>query len=199
MLFVAAMLGNRVVPVQVDKHPRRLEPFGEPVYRGRDDIFLAVPVQEDLFAKAGVPEARNHLRENCGERFLVERDRARHSEMMIGMRAIPERLRDGAAGLFRHGLGHARDEESVLAVAGVRAVRLGAPDGDDYQIALVEPFLDVFHRHVLKINAVGRVHVSTLRRYLPLAHFCLLVILALAVFGKAPSVCQAMIHLPARS
>ena len=134
---------NGVVPIQVDQDGRHLVLFGKAVDGSGDDVFLAVPVEQDLFTKTGVPKSGDDRTQVSRKNVLIHGDGSRHTNVVIRVAAKPDRLRHGAAGLLRHRFGHAGDEKSVLAVAGVWTMRLGAADRDDEQVILFQSGFDL--------------------------------------------------------
>lgn len=92
--------------------------------------------------------------------ILIDGDCAGHAHVVVGMRAEPDRLGNGAAGLLCNLLRHARDKEGVLAVAGMRTVALGRADRKNKNIVLLQALFALLHGHVLKIDRFLRVHVA---------------------------------------
>ncbi len=86
------------------------------------------------------------------------------------MRAVPDRLRHGAPGALGYLFRQAGNEVGVFAGILGEAVRLGTADGNDEEIVLPESILDLFAGHRLVVEAGRPLHVSALRRDLPVAH-----------------------------
>ena len=164
------VIGDRVVPVEVD-HQRR-HPVALPkLMDGRGNhILLSVPVQQDLLAETHVPEPGDHGPQEAREDLFRNHHRARHAEMVIRVRPPPQWFGDGAPGTFRHRLGHPRHQEDVLADRRVGPVRLRGPQGHDQDVIRLQTFLDIAHRHRLQIDAGALVHVPAFRRQVPLRH-----------------------------
>ena len=175
----AQIFGNRVVPVDVHEHAGHLILSCKLVNGGRDHIFLTMAVEQDDLAVTRIPEACQNLCDVIAEGILIDGDRAGHAHVVVGMRAEPDRLGNGAAGLLCNLLRHARDKEGVLAVAGMRTVALGRADRKNENIVLLQALFALLHGHVLKIDRFLRVHVACDFNFLrvgnlPFAHDCFL-------------------------
>src|SRR5512138_2140938 len=88
---------NGVIPVEIDQDRRHLISLGKAVDGSRNDIFLSMPVEQDLLAKTGVPEPGDDRAQIGCECIFIHRDRAWHPDVMIGVAAKPDRLRDRTA------------------------------------------------------------------------------------------------------
>ena len=169
LFFGLELVLNGVVPVYVDEHAGHLEVLGELVDGRGDHIFLTVAVEENHLAEAGVPEAGHHGLEHADECVLGHEDGAWHAHVVKGVRAVPQRLGEGATGAFGHLLGHARDQERVFARACVGAVGLGASDGQNDEVVLFEALFDVRVGHILEIDGLGAFHAALGRGQFPAA------------------------------
>src|SRR5574341_1297155 len=137
----------------------------------RDDVFLSMTVEQDLLAEARVPKSRNDRTQVCGECIFIHRDCAWHPDMMIRMTAEPDRLRNCTSGLFCHCLRHARHEECIFPIAGMRSMRFRTADWNDDEIVLPQTRFHLQHGHVLEVDAVGGIHVTAAGGNLPVV-FC---------------------------
>ena len=136
----------------------------------RDDVVLTVAVDDDHLAEARIPEACEDIDQIVREDFLGNDDRALLAEMMIGMGAVPDGLRDGAAGGLGNLLTQAGIQIGIFAVGGAGTVVLGGADGDKNNVVLLQAFCNVLVGHVLVIDPVVDLHVAAGGGKLPFAH-----------------------------
>ncbi|OPZ82065.1 MAG: hypothetical protein BWY77_00357 [bacterium ADurb.Bin431] len=99
-------------------------------------------IDQDLFAKAVVPEADHDIDEVALDHLILEMDGAGHADVVVGMAAVIEGRKDQIAGRSLFGgvaadpledLGH---HKGVEGGDGVVAVLLGAADGDEDNVVL---------------------------------------------------------------
>src|SRR3990172_8285898 len=113
-----------IIPIEVDQNGWDLIFLRKAMHGCWNNIFLPMTVEQDLFSEARVPKSRNDRTQVCCESFFIHRDRAGHSNVMIRMASKPDGLRHRASGLLCDRLGHASDQKSILAIAGMRTTRL---------------------------------------------------------------------------
>ena len=142
--------------------------------RKRQDLFLAVTVDKDLLAEAHVPEAGDDGPQVGQQDVLGDHDGPRHAQVVVRVRAVPDRLGDGAAHLHGHLLDHARHQEGVLAQRLAVSVTFGAAHRNDDQVVGLEPLVDLVHVHGLEVQPVRALHVAAFWRKLPVTHAFLL-------------------------
>src|SRR5512137_2527063 len=92
MGLVLDILGNGVIPVEVDENARHLEFSGKAVDRCRKDIFLSMAVEKDLLSEPCIPVACDNLGDIGCEDIFINGNRSWNSDVMIGMSSKPDRL-----------------------------------------------------------------------------------------------------------
>jgi hypothetical protein len=146
-----------------------------PLMQGqRNDLFLAVAVQEDLFPESHIPETCDDRTDVRKEGLFGNDHRTRHAQVVVGVRSVPDRLRNRTAHLQGHLLGHPAHEKRVLAQRLGRPMALRAAHGNDDEVVRLETFIDLGHVHGLQIDPIGAFHVTAGRRKLPISHCFLL-------------------------
>ena len=170
-LVLGVHLIARAVPeVGVQHDAGDLPLLAEGVDGQRNHIVLAVAVDDDDFAEARVPEARQHIGDVVGKNLLRDHDGALLAQVMIGVRAIPDGLGHSGAGALGHQLAQAGIQIGVLAVGGGGAVVLGGADGQQQHVVLLQPLLHHFGGHILVIDAVLLFHVAAGGGQIPIRH-----------------------------
>ena len=106
-------------------------------------------VEENLLAEAVVPQAQHHVNQQFAGHVLTDNDRAWHAQVMVGVRAVVQRRQgqvDRCAplgGVAPHAFQNLADVEGVGGAGQVRAVKLGAADGDENDVVLAPVLLDL--------------------------------------------------------
>ncbi len=162
-------------PVKRDQNTRHLVFLGKLVQCQRDDLFLTVTVEQDLFAEAGIPQTSDNSPQVCQEGVFGDHYSAGHAQVVVRMRAIPDRLCHRAAHLQGHLLSHAGHQKGVLSERLPRTVALGTAHRNDDQIILLEPGVDLGHVHGLVVHAAWALHVTAVWE-LPFTHIYLLLL-----------------------
>ena len=172
--LILHIIVNHGPGMQGNQDARHLVLLGPLVQCQRNDLFLAVAVQEDLFSESHIPESCDDRADVRKEGLFGNDHRTRHAQVVVRVRSVPDRLGNRTAHLHRNLLGHPAHEKRVL------AQRLGGPmalrtaHGNDDEVVCLEPFIDLGHVHGLQIDPVGAFHVTAVGRNFPITHDCLL-------------------------
>ena len=161
------LLACAVPEVCVEDDAGHLPLLAEGVDRQRDDIVLAVAVNDDDLAEAGVPEACQYIADVVRQDLLGNHDGSLLAEVVIRVRAVPDGHCNCAAGLLSDQFAEPCIQIGVLAVGSAGAVVLSGADGKEQNVVLFKPLFQHFCGHVLVVNTILFLHVAAFCGQIP--------------------------------
>ena len=130
------------MPVDYTENSRQLVTFAELLDCRFDHPQMSMVVDKNNLAVTVIPKSQHGVNQSLFHHFLRHNHRSRHTDMMVGMPSIIQRCKSQIhfmALLLRiaaHPLNDLGTHECIQAGVIVKAVILGAPDGNKYNVVL---------------------------------------------------------------